>query len=54
VFSIFGIIVLISILFISVPEAQAELFTLKDGNSEVTIEVDLQEGVNSWHVVTPR
>jgi len=50
VFSIFGIIVLISILFISVPEAQAELFTLKDGNSEVTIEVDLQEGVNSWNV----
>jgi len=50
VFSIFGIMALISILFISIPEAQAELFTLKDENSVVTIEVDSQQGVNSWNV----
>ncbi len=49
-FSIFGILVLISILIISIPEAQAESFTLVDENSVVTIEVDLQEGVNSWSV----
>jgi len=50
VISIFGIGVLISILFISIPEAQAELFTLEDENSVVTIEVDSQDGVNSWNV----
>jgi len=49
-FSIFGIVVLISILITSIPEAQAESFTLVDENSEVTIEVDLPEGVNSWSV----
>jgi len=52
VFTIFGIMVLISILFISIPEAQAvEVpITLKDGNSEIIIILDSQKGLNSWTV----
>jgi len=50
VFSIYGIMVLISILIISIPEAQAESFTLVDENSEVDIQVDFQSGLNFWEV----
>jgi len=66
VFSIYGIMVLISILFISIPEASAATstsipFTLVDENAEVTIDVGPidfadegatfpERGVNTWVV----
>jgi len=55
VFSIFGIMVLISILFISIPEAQADsiIITLVDKNAEIDIELgETPEhlGANSWEV----
>jgi len=64
VFSIYGTMVLISILFISIPEASATSmpFTLEDENAEVTIDVGLisfldegtpgfpERGANTWVV----
>jgi len=50
VFSIYGIIVLISILIISIPEAQALEFILEDENAEVHIKVDNPLGLNFWEV----